>query len=212
MFGSDSLVAHLNAAPYDSTLATAGDVLAWLEVADANNGTVLWRGDTLSARATADSGRDENVSIPVGTIASGGTPIYIRMALRTTANLGHTLSGGYYFLEDSVGAGPPAKRSFPMQPAMPATGVAPETLRISVIPNPAGSSAELHLLVRQTGDVRVTIHDMLGEAIREIPRLTANDSGEYTLQLDIAGLPAGSYLIVARGSIGQTTSQFTVEH
>jgi hypothetical protein len=99
-----------------------------------------------------------------------------------------------------------------MQPAMPATGVAPETLRISVIPNPAGSSAELHLLVRQTGDVRVTIHDMLGEAIREIPRLTATDSGEYTLQLDLAGLPAGSYLIVARGSIGQTTSQFTVEH
>ncbi|WP_400190356.1 PQQ-dependent sugar dehydrogenase [Hymenobacter sp. B81] len=74
--------------------------------------------------------------------------------------------------------------------------------RFSLWPNPARQQATLQLPVTRA---LVTISDLLGRPVRQLPATTA------TLTLDLAGLPAGSYLVRAEAAAGTATQRLVVE-
>ncbi|MEP0547439.1 MAG: FG-GAP-like repeat-containing protein [Rhodothermales bacterium] len=67
-------------------------------------------------------------------------------------------------------------------------------LRLDLHPNPARDRAALSFTLARPGVVRVRIYDVLGRIVRT-PPAEQHAAGEQQVTLDVAGLPAGVYLI-----------------
>jgi hypothetical protein len=80
---------------------------------------------------------------------------------------------------------------------------------LAVRPNPLGASGSVTLALDRPRELRVAVHDVLG---REVALLHAGllAAGAHVLPLDASSLPAGLYLLVARGADGAAVRRLTV--
>ncbi|MFT5144872.1 MAG: hypothetical protein ACI84D_003511, partial [Thalassolituus oleivorans] len=75
----------------------------------------------------------------------------------------------------------------------------------SIFPNPAGSGASLEVSFQKPGPLGVSVFDMTGRVVASVPA-SYLAAGTHVLQLPVAGLSAGPYLVrVTAGS--QTESR-----
>ena len=89
------------------------------------------------------------------------------------------------------------------------TAGAPETAvpRLSVFPNPAAGAAQLRLSLAEAGPVRVEVFDVLG---RRAALLHDGAVATDGLRLSTGTLPAGTYVVRARGAGFVATERLTV--
>ena len=61
-------------------------------------------------------------------------------------------------------------------------------------PNPATTQLQVRYALATAGDVRITLHDLLG---RDVARLVSGEqgAGEHRARLDTSGLAAGVYVL-----------------
>ena len=68
---------------------------------------------------------------------------------------------------------------------------------LTLYPNPAGAEVQLHLpAAGRTGPLRVTLHDLLGRAVRQ---WTVPAPVPAQMPLDVRGLARGTYLLRVSG-------------
>jgi aminopeptidase N len=81
----------------------------------------------------------------------------------------------------------------------------------TVYPNPAPSAVlrTAPLSVRGTSDVTLRVHDVLGRMVREVYNGTLSQ-GEYSMKVELHGLPAGVYTLVLRSGTTSTTQPVLV--
>ena len=89
------------------------------------------------------------------------------------------------------------------------TAGAPEAsaTRLAVFPNPSAGAAQLRLTVAAAGPVRVEVFDVLG---RRAALLHDGPVGADGLRLAVDALPAGAYVVRARGADFVATERLTV--
>jgi hypothetical protein len=78
-----------------------------------------------------------------------------------------------------------------------ADGAAAGTITaLRAAPNPTSEATRLSLSLARASSVEITLHDAVGRTIgtRRLGRL---DAGEHVIPIDLAGLPSGSYSLVA---------------
>jgi hypothetical protein len=63
---------------------------------------------------------------------------------------------------------------------------------LGIQPNPASTSAEIRLIVKEREDVELIIHDATGQMVRTVSYHDVG-SGEQRLAVDLNELPAGAY-------------------
>ncbi len=66
----------------------------------------------------------------------------------------------------------------------------------SVVPNPASNKIAVDLKMPSAADGAITITDLAGKMIRQIP-FSSSPAGDVHTEIDVADLPAGSYNITA---------------
>ena len=72
--------------------------------------------------------------------------------------------------------------------------------RLSVAPNPIRSAGATTLVVGPSQDVSVSVYDALGRQVATLFDGAAVAGQTLALRLDAAGLPAGVYVVRARGT------------
>jgi Secretion system C-terminal sorting domain len=78
-----------------------------------------------------------------------------------------------------------------------------------VFPNPCSSSLNINIFMTETDHVTVGIYDMNGNKLMELMNGEMHD-GNYTLQADMSGFPAGTYLCRLATSKGAKAIPFRV--
>ena len=68
-------------------------------------------------------------------------------------------------------------------------------------PNPFRGATRLGVRMEQTGQLRITVHDVLGREVREIHDGLLS-AGSHDVTFDASGLSSGTYLIRAQGAAG----------
>jgi hypothetical protein len=76
--------------------------------------------------------------------------------------------------------------------------VAKSEMKLTAYPNPVSGRTELRLSGVRSGNVAVTLRDMLGRTLLH-RTLRANDGGDAVGSMDIANLPPGVYVLHAAG-------------
>ncbi|MFN4255144.1 MAG: T9SS type A sorting domain-containing protein [Saprospiraceae bacterium] len=163
-------------------LAAPDRLLASAQVADA------------SGPANADGG------IVVSQI-EGGTPPY--MAAWSNGASGLTNAGllpGEYVLTLTDGRGCVFQDTFLVGHVIGTSEAAGRAFKLSVSPNPAGDEAFASFELAENQDVSLVIADLLGRPLRTALAQVRRAAGPHTERLDLAGLPAGVYLVQLRGA------------
>ena len=70
-----------------------------------------------------------------------------------------------------------------------------ETLRMEVMPNPTGGRSWLQLYLPAEQPLSVVLFDGLGRRIQTLQTVNRQSAGDWTMPLDLTGLPAGVYLL-----------------
>lgn len=83
-------------------------------------------------------------------------------------------------------------------------------MRLTVVPNPARDEADLHLHVPVSGNVKLTIHDMLGRIVKSLPEQNVPAAGDYEMRLNLSGLSAGTYMVRAESERSYTTTRMVI--
>lgn len=197
VIGSNQLVNWLNTEPYDSIAGEPANLRTHLELLRGSDSAVLWRGDTVEARAVADSTYDDLVSVPVQ-IAPPGTSVFIRLMMTPNNGLADTaydVSAGFYNETDSTEPGFLKLVGFDGS-----RGVAGErgALSMMIVPNPTRSTAEVRVTTTEAGVLEVGIYEMLGGLVKSLPPVSIAHPGAYAARVDAGALAGGSYTIHAR--------------
>lgn len=79
-----------------------------------------------------------------------------------------------------------------------------------LFPNPADQSAELRFEAMESGVVNVTVLDMNGRALNTVSEDVT--SGVQSINLDVAELPAGLYMVKVQQNDAVTTLRLSVTH
>lgn len=208
VFGGDSLVAWLDTQPYDTANARPANIFFALQIVRASDDSVLWVGDTMSARGVAADSLDDTVSVPVHTAVPGDTVVYIRHVAVATPWLDAFVSGGFAFSDDV----PDPDTSLAKRTVRPQTPrMMPEGIAVAVAPNPVGSDVgELEITATAPGTARITIHDMAGDLVLRVPPHDVQRAGVYVLPLDFTALRNGVYIVDVRIGAQRGTARFTV--
>jgi choice-of-anchor B domain-containing protein len=90
-------------------------------------------------------------------------------------------------------------------PAIPTGGA-----RLTVRPNPLGSTGAIELTLPVAANVRVSVYDLLGREVRVIANDHFDADAVHTFSLDRGGLPAGTYFVAARGGEVSVAAKFVV--
>ncbi len=207
-YGSADLLAWLDSQPFDTAAGKPADIVAYMELVRTLDSAVIWRGDTVSARVVASGAWDDNVVIPVDTVAPLGTKVFIRQRLATTPGFESEADAGFWHQFDAADAGylktvhPTADRATP--------GEASAALRVAITPNPARSSAEVRVTVADgvqgfPAMLELGIYDVTGNLVEAIPATPVSRPGAYVLTVDVSGLTPGFYSVRARIG-GHTTA------
>lgn len=84
-----------------------------------------------------------------------------------------------------------------------------EALALDVGPNPARQSATVTVALPESGDVRVSLMDMLGREV-SVAHEGAMQEGRQSVALDTGSLPAGVYIVLLQTEGQRMTRQLTV--
>ena len=79
-----------------------------------------------------------------------------------------------------------------------------------VAPNPVSGTGTLSIRVRETQDVTVELFDMLGRRVRTLHNGAMEADSRHQMTVDGGRLPAGTYLLRARGKNFSETQRITV--
>ena len=79
-----------------------------------------------------------------------------------------------------------------------------EASPLACVPNPATGAATIQIRVPTSGEVRVTLHDLLGRTITELDR-RYHPAGDFSLRLEADRFPQGSYTIRLEHRAGEST-------
>ena len=163
-------------------LAAPGQLLATALVADA------------SGPASADGG------IAVTQI-EGGTPPYTAAWSNGAGGLTNAaLLPGEYFLTLTDGQGCIFRDTFLVDFTIGTSGAAARAFKFSVNPNPAGGTAFAKFELAENQALSLVVTDLLGRPLRTALAGTRLAAGAHSQRLDLAGLPAGVYLVQLRGA------------
>ncbi len=97
----------------------------------------------------------------------------------------------------------------PVEPGAPATPATDFALSAPA-PNPTSGRTGLTLTVAEAGSVVVEAYDLLGRRVATLYAGPAAAGQPLRLELDTAGLPAGTYVVRAAGRGAQATRRLTV--
>jgi hypothetical protein len=78
---------------------------------------------------------------------------------------------------------------------------------LTVYPNPAVSTLNINMVWDNAQPFTVAVYDMQGRLVKQ---LTVPAMKNYTNSIDIADMAAGNYILVVKGTSGQTSSMFAV--
>ncbi|HET6399957.1 MAG TPA: T9SS type A sorting domain-containing protein [Candidatus Kapabacteria bacterium] len=81
-------------------------------------------------------------------------------------------------------------------PSAVGAGAPAMTLGLQAWPNPASDGTKLTLTIGSASDLDLRLFDITGKQVRSI--FSGPASGTLNLDLDVSGLPAGSYILAAR--------------
>lgn len=79
-----------------------------------------------------------------------------------------------------------------------------------LFPNPADRVAELRFTAQESGDVNVTVMDMNGRAVAEVSENVG--AGVQSIELDVANLPTGVYMVKVQQNDAVKTLRLSVTH
>jgi hypothetical protein len=207
----DSLTAWLDGFGWDSVKGTEANIWTTVELVDAIEDTVLWRGDTVSARwiDTLDNPIDDLIKIPLAGVVDSGAKVYVRLRTFASDSVRYRLNAGFsFYREDSTGGPSTPKRV--VRPEEKEVGEESISLALSIVPNPARDRAELHVWTAEPGTIRVTVWSATGEMIRELPAIEAGEEGTYAIEIDLRNVRPGRYLIRAESANANVTTTITV--
>lgn len=68
----------------------------------------------------------------------------------------------------------------------------------------------MRVRVAREGPVRLRVYGALGEQLAELPKLEADSEGEYVVQMSLANVRPGIYLLRAESGNQETTARFNV--
>ncbi|MEL6772932.1 MAG: T9SS type A sorting domain-containing protein, partial [Bacteroidota bacterium] len=103
-------------------------------------------------------------------------------------------------------------------PAIHACGAACPSMRIrsakssrwgELYPNPSSTSATLAVQVAESQEASVTVYDVLGRAVVS-GAVALRGGSEERLDVDVSGLPAGTYVVRVVGESFAETRRLTV--
>lgn len=211
--GSSDGVSWLNSFAFDTARNSPADVWMITELVRVSDSSVVWHGDTVTARQLGDTTLDEEVEIPVGSVVSAGTQVFVRMRMEISATITeYSFDAGFHHAEqyDTTGGLGKTVRIRRAEQGKATPDVEQSRLHVGVRPNPAGERAELLLRVRDEGSVEVRLFTMLGEQAREFPSAEISREGDYTQLIDLRGLQPGIYLLVAQQGNHKATVKVTV--
>ena len=75
--------------------------------------------------------------------------------------------------------------------------------KFSVSPNPAGSKAEINIILSESRTLKLSLHDETGRPVKILTDYVSMKQGENSYPVDLGGLPAGIYLISATSDHGE---------
>lgn len=183
------------------------------ELVKVSDSSVVWRGDTVTARQIGDTTLDEEIEIPVGSIVSTGTQVFVRMRMEVSSTINnYSFDAGFHSAEqyDTTGGFGKTVRIRRTEEREPSTGTEESRLQVGVRPNPTTESAELLLRVSDEGKVEVRLYTMFGEQVRELPSAEVTAAGTYSQLMNLSGLQPGIYLLVAEQGKHKAATKVTV--
>lgn len=77
-----------------------------------------------------------------------------------------------------------------------------ETASLSCTPNPIAGPATVNFVIPRSGNVTITMHDLLGRTVQTLES-GVRQSGSFSVELDTEGLPGGRYTIRYQHSSGE---------
>ena len=199
---SDSVFAWLDTFGWDSARNSPADIWTVVEVVRASDSAILWRGDTISARDLDTLGAPVNKAlwVPVGDVADSGEMVYIRTRSFTSPLVSYDVSGGFTYYTDET---PPLVVPKPaLRYGEFGNRSRESVLSLAVVPNPmtSGRVSTLHVSSRVTGEIRVSVWDVRGKRLGELPLIEADKVGTWSVQLDLEGLKPGTYIVRAESA------------
>lgn len=203
--GNDSLVEWLNSQPDDTLTHEPANVFMAMRIVRASDDSVLWSGDTVSARGIGADTLIDELSVPVDSVATPGTDVYVQLAVATTAGLGYVVGGEFHFLHGDVSSASPKTVRRETSPTPRETSES--EIGVEMIPNPVRTDAgELHVRLGDAGKARIAVYDLVGNRVLALPDLVAKRVGTYTVPVDLSALRAGLYVVEVRmnGKRGMT--------
>lgn len=208
--GSDSLISWLNTQP--PVIVPGGptipaNIIISTQLVRVSDSVVIWEGDTISARTIGPDLVDEDVEVPVDSVASPGTDVFIRVMAVPTDSLEFTFTGGFHFLEDLEEVA--VKR---VNRRETKEGNEKETsIAIGLVPNPLRSgTGTLEMRFMKAGKVTVTVADLLGRIVLVLPPFEVSRPGEYTMPVDLTGLRNGMYVVQAEQGRDRGATRITL--
>ncbi|MCB9214784.1 MAG: T9SS type A sorting domain-containing protein [Candidatus Kapaibacterium sp.] len=205
-------VTWLNTFPYDTVMLSQPDVKILTELVRVTDDVVLWQDDTISVRDMTTDALAEVMTVPTDAVTPSGTMVYTRIRAVPTLDVEYLLSAGFQFYEDNTAWITSPKRSSPWQIEQQSGNEAGESiLRVQIIPNPAKDRADVRVTVQNPGTVTVSVWSLLGEQLAELPPITAETAGIYTVAVDLSNVRPGTYLVKAETNGTIATSRIHVE-
>ena len=213
--GGDSLSEWLNTYGTDPLRLVPADIWVVTELVRGSDSVVLWRSDTLTARGldTLTAPIDEMLSVPVDQVADSGALVWLRMHGFATQGVPYGLHGGFQFYEQDSTTGGGFKRVHRNEESreLPAPGAeGSPAIGLRIVPNPAQDRAEVLVRVQQAGLTRLSVYSAHGEYLTSLPELQVDRAGEYMVEISLANVQPGIYILRAEQEKHSTTAQFSV--
>lgn len=208
LYGNEGLLPWLNMQPYDTAAGKPANIYFGMQVVRAENGAVLWNGDTISARGIGEDTLIEAITIPMTGITPG-TLVYVRLAVGTSPWMHYDLAGGYHFLEGDVSTSFPKliRRDEKTLTSSTAEGM----LSVRMIPNPVHAGrGELRVVVMEAGAATVAVYDLLGSRVLALPLIEFKRAGEYAVPVDLSSLRDGLYVVDVRSGKARGSTRVTL--
>lgn len=131
----------------------------------------------------------------------GGTPPYTAAWSNGASGLVNAaLLPGQYVLTLTDGRGCVFQDTFLVGYIIGTSEAEGRAFRLFVSPNPSGDAAFASFELAENQDVSLVVADLLGRPLRTVLAQTRRAAGPHTERLDLAGLPAGVYLVQLRGA------------
>lgn len=150
------------------------------------------------ADASGPTNADGGIAV---TQIEGGTPPYTAAWSNGASGLTNAaLLPGAYVLTLTDGQGCIFQDTFLVDFTIGTSDAAARAFKFSVSPNPAGSTAFANFELAENQDISLVVTDLLGRPVRTALAETRLAAGAHSQRLDLAGLPAGVYLVQLRGA------------